>query len=101
MRLQVRESGNEVHIELHGVAGRHQRVLEALTECQRTGMCIVGEPAVALDASEVTVRAGANDMRIRLRGQGNHRIEAASIYRCLRRALFEHAEPVAAVAAAA
>lgn len=99
MQLRVSERGDEVHIELHGVAGRQQRVLEALTECQRSACrCHEGE-ARPLAQAEVTVRAGANDMRIRLKGRDGLRFEAASVYRCLRHALIE--TPAAASSASA
>ncbi len=97
MRLQVRELGDEVHIEVTGVAGRQERVLQALTECQR-GLCAVphGE---ALPSGDVSVRAGSNEMRIRLKGRSGLHYEALSIYRCLRRALVEQPALPAAVVA--
>jgi hypothetical protein len=97
MRLQVREQGDEVHIEVSGVAGRHQRVLQALTECSRGVSSASGEPS--LHPEDVSVRAGANEIRIRLKGRGGLRFEALAIYRCLRHALIE--ERVAPVSAAA
>ena len=87
MLMRVREQGDEVHIELTGVAGRQQRVLQALTECQRTA-CGCSDPE-SLNRAEINVRAGSNDMRIRLKGKDGLRFEAAAIYRCLRHALIE------------
>lgn len=84
MMLRVRERGDELLIELTGVAGRQQRVLQALSECQRGG--IEGGPA---SPAQVSVRAGANDMRIRLRSSDAFRFEATRIYYCLRQALIE------------
>ncbi len=84
MMLRVRERGDELLIEVTGVAGRQQRVLQALSECQRVGAD--GEPAAP---GQVSVRAGANDMRIRLRSNGAFRFEATRIYSCLREALIE------------
>lgn len=99
MRMQVREQGDEVHIELTGIAGRQQRVLQALNECQRTAC---GCPEERLSSrAEISVRAGANDMRIRVKGRDGLRFEATTIYRCLRYALIEqpHEASVPAVAA--
>jgi hypothetical protein len=99
MLMRVREQGDEVHIELTGVAGRQQRVLQALNECQRTACgCTDDRP---LGRAEINVRAGANDMRIRVKGHDGLRFEAAAIYRCLRHALIEQPQvpgvPVVAV----
>jgi hypothetical protein len=88
MQMRVREQGDEVHIELTGVAGRQQRVLQALNECQRNACgCADDEPPFS--RAEINVRAGANDMRIRLKSSNGLRFEAAAIYRCLRHALIE------------
>lgn len=87
MLMRVSERGDEVLIELTGVAGRQQRVLQALSECQRAA---AGDRALPGDSrSHVSVRAGANDMRIRLITGDGIRFEATAIYRCLRQALFE------------
>ena len=97
MRLQVREQGDEVHIEVSGVAGRHQRVLQALTECSR-GLCGVNGEA-SLHPRDVSVRAGTDEIRIRLKGRGGIRFEPLAIYRCMRHALIEErAAPMAAAA---
>ncbi len=91
MRLQVREQGDEVHIQVSGVAGRHQRVLQALTDCSR-GLCgNDGQPA--LHPEDVSVRAGADEIKIRLKGRGGLRFEPLAIYRCLRHALIEERAP--------
>ena len=82
MRLRVREQGDEVHVEVDGVAGRQQRVLLALTECQR----MAGNPHTSL-LGDVSIRAGADRMRIRLKGRDGLRLEAMAVYRCLRDAL--------------
>lgn len=85
MLMRVSERGDEVHVELTGVAGRQQRVLQALNECQR----VVSGDRPGESGTQVSVRAGANDMHIRLKaGKGMH-FEANAIYRCLRHALFE------------
>jgi hypothetical protein len=97
MRLQVREQGDEVHIEVSGVAGRHQRVLQALTECSR-GICGAGGET-SLHPQDVSVRAGADLIRIRLKGRGGLRFEPLAIYRCMRHALIEErVAPMAGVA---
>jgi len=84
MKLRVRERGDEVHVDVDGVAGRQQCVLQALTECRR----MTGNPSASA-MSDVIIRAGADRMRIRLRGRDGLRFEAQAIYRCLREALVE------------
>jgi hypothetical protein len=86
MRLRVREQGGEVHVEVDGVAGRQQRVLQALSECQRRATA----GALPAAASDVNIRAGADRMRIRMKGRGGLSLEAEAIYQCLRTALLEH-----------
>ncbi len=88
MRLRVQERGNEVHVEVDGIAGRQQRVLLALTECQRRAG---GAHATPSNLGDVAIRAGTDRMRIRLKGRNGLSFEAAAIYRCLREALIEHA----------
>ncbi len=96
MLMRVRERGDEVLVELTGVAGRQQRVLKALNECRRSAGC-ADRP---LDLADISVRAGSNDMHIRLKGRDGVRFEAMAIYRCLRQALIERpAGPPDAVAA--
>lgn len=86
MRLRVRELGNEVHVEVDGVAGRQQRVLAALSEYQRRA----GGLHAALDERrDVSIRAGNDHMRIRLICRDGLAFEGAAIYRCLREALIE------------
>jgi hypothetical protein len=98
MQMRVREQGDEVHIELTGIAGRQQRVLQALNECQRSACgCAEDQP---MARAEINVRAGANDMRIRLKGKDGLRFEAAAIYRCLRHALIERPQAPNATAVA-
>lgn len=86
MLMRVCERGDEVHVELTGVAGRQQRVLQALNECQRA---VCGDRPES--GTQVSVRAGANDMHIRLKAANGTHFEATAIYRCLRHALFENA----------
>jgi hypothetical protein len=86
MLMRVSERGDEVHVELTGVAGRQQRVLQALNECQRLAS---GDQQTTGSNSQVSVRAGSNDMRICLKAGNGMRFEASAIYRCLRHALFE------------
>lgn len=95
MLMRVRERGDEVHVELSGLAGRQQRVLQALSDCRRDAL---GNDSTDL-ASAVSVRASYDDMRICLKGRGGLRFEASTIYRCLRQALFEQPiHPAAPVA---
>ncbi len=86
MLMRVSEHGDEVHVELTGVAGRQQRVLQALNECQRVAS---GDRQTTGLSAQVSVRAGSNDMRIRLKAGNGMHFEATAIYRCLRHALFE------------
>jgi hypothetical protein len=85
MKMQVSEQGDEVFIELSGVAGRHQRILQALTHGPIAHSA--GEPG--LSAADVSVRAGADEMHIRLKGRAGCYFEALSVYRHLRHALVE------------
>ena len=82
MRLRVREHGDEVHVEVDGVAGRQQRVLQALNECRSRSLGLHA-PAVG----EVSIRASADRMRIRLRRSDGSPLQASAIYQCLRTAL--------------
>lgn len=93
MMLRVRERGDEVHIDIDGLAGRQLRVLQALSECQRHACDHADVPSTLAD---VSVRAGANAMRIRLKGHDGLRFEATAIYRCLRDALMDRGLPGAA-----
>ena len=86
MKLRVRERGDEVHVEVDGVAGRQQRVLEALTECRRRAG---GECRLQSGMSDVAIRAGTDSMRIRFKGRAGLSFEAAVVYQCLREALVE------------
>lgn len=90
MFMRVRERGDEIQIELTGVAGRHERILRAVFECRQSA----AQPGVAPDSvslPEVSVRARSNAMRISLRSRDGLHVEAASIYHSLRRALFSRA----------
>ncbi len=99
MRMQVTEQGDEVLIELLGVAGRHQRILQALTD----GHIVLGQANSnsPISAADVSVRAGADDMHIRLKAHPGKAFEALSIYHYLRHALIEHVGEAAAPGAAA
>lgn len=96
MKMQVSEQGDEVFIELLGVAGRHQRILQALTHGPIAQ--VVG--TAALSWADVSVRAGADEMHIRLKGRAGRHFEALSIYRYLRHALIESPHGVQPPAAA-
>jgi hypothetical protein len=93
MMLRVREKGDDIHIDVDGVAGRQQRVLQALSECQRRVFGADDSPAVL---AGINVRAGANMMRIRLTGHDGRRFEATAIYQCLRDALLDRGLPAGA-----
>jgi hypothetical protein len=97
MRMKVSEQGDEVLIELSGVAGRHQRILEALTDGRIAPHLMPGE-SIAVP-SDVSVRAGADDMQIRLRRGASNRLQALTVYHFLRHELIEREfEASAAVA---
>jgi len=87
MRMRVSEHGDEVLIELLGVAGRHQQILQALTEGPFAPNA--APTHMRLAATDVSVRAGADEMHIRLRGCARHHFEALSIYHYLRHVLIE------------
>ena len=102
MRMQVSEQGDEVFIELSGVAGRHQRILQALTQVPLAAGH-GGDAQAPLETADISVRAGADEMHIRLKGRSGKILEALAIYRYLRHQLVElgdapdHAEVVATV----
>ena len=92
MRMRVHEHGNEVHVELNGVAGRQQRVLQAINACQRDALGCDGSDRPL----DVSVRSRSKDMWIKLRSHDGLRYDAAMVYRCLRQALIERTGGVAA-----
>ncbi len=95
MRMQVSEQGDEVFIELFGVAGRHQRILQALTQGPLPVGRATGLGDAPLETADISVRAGADEMHIRLKGRSGRMLEALSIYRYLRHELVELGDPTA------
>jgi hypothetical protein len=89
MRMQVSEHGEELLIELFGVAGRHQRILQALTEGPFPFGSRRGLGEARRGTADISVRAGADEMRIRLRVRAGDILEAQAIYRYLRHELVE------------
>jgi hypothetical protein len=89
MKMQVSEQGDEILIEMAGVAGRHQRILQALV----SGPTLHNADGAALNASDISVRAGKDEMHIRLKAHAGRQFDALSIYRHLRHALIEEADP--------
>ncbi len=87
MRMRVSEQGDEVLIELLGVAGRHQQILQALTDGHLGLGTTPTQPGLA--ATDVCVRAGADEMHIRLKSRAGHHFEALSVYHYLRHMLIE------------
>jgi hypothetical protein len=87
--MQVSEHGEEVLIELFGVAGRHQRILQALTEGPFPIGRGLGLGDAPLQTADISVRAAADEMRIRLRARAGNMLEALAIYRYLRHELVE------------
>ena len=86
MMMRVRELGNEIHVELTGVAGRQQTVLRAISHCQKAAC---GDDPANAQQVAVQARAGANAMHICLKGRDGRRHGADTVYRCLRAALLE------------
>ena len=85
MRMQVSEKGEDVLIELRGVAGRHQSILQALTR----GPLSSHPGGPELSAADVNVRAGTDEMIIRIRGRAGRHFEALAVYHYLRHVLIE------------
>lgn len=83
MLMRVRERGDQVLIELTGVAGRQQSVLRALSACREGS-----DRDEAISAANVSVRSSTNDMRISLQSRAGLPVETTRIYQCLRDALF-------------
>ena len=96
MMMRVRELGNEIHVELTGVAGRQQTVLRAINHCQKAAC---GDDPGNAKQVAVQVRAGSNAMHICLKGRDGRRFDADAVYRCLRAALLERGGRVAGAAA--
>jgi hypothetical protein len=99
MRMSVRDRDDEVHIELTGVAGRQQNVLQALSQLRDGLPPSRGEPRVPAPAT-MAVRAGANGMYIRVTPHAaDLPLQTVAIYRWMRQALVE--QPAARAAAEA
>jgi hypothetical protein len=82
--MRVCERGNEIQIELTGVAGRHEQILRAVFAC-RLSAAHSGDAHLL---PQVSVKTRSNTMRISLRCvQGGH-MEPDAVYRSLRQALF-------------
>lgn len=88
MLMRVREQGDEIHIELTGVAGRQQSILQAVFECRQSAARHVPDAEEPTYWPEVSVRAGSNAMRICMKSRQGLRFEPAVIYHSLRQALF-------------
>ena len=85
MFMRVRELGDEIQIELTGVAGRHERILQAvLFECRQSA----ARPDGSGGLPEVSVKTRANAMRISLRAADGLQVQPDAVYRSLRAALF-------------
>ena len=83
MQMRAREQNDRVYIELDGVAGRHHSVLRAVTQCR---LATAGTDPES--AADVSVRAGANAMRICFQARPGLRVDARQVYRSFRDALF-------------
>jgi hypothetical protein len=83
MRMQVRETGDDVLIEIHGIAGHHRDVLQVLSgdALGRTAGATQGP------APDLTIRAGADVIYVRLHGRAAHPVEALTVYHALRQRL--------------
>jgi hypothetical protein len=84
MLMRVCERGNEIQIELTGVAGRHEQVLRAVFACRQS----VARPGDAQPLPQVSVKTRSNAMRISLRWVQGGQMEPDTVYRSLRQALF-------------
>jgi hypothetical protein len=84
MFMRVRELGDEIQIELTGVAGRHERILRAVFECRQSAARTDGSGGLP----EVSVKTRSNAMRISLRAADGLQVQPDAVYRSLRAALF-------------
>jgi len=84
MHMRVRERGDEIQIELTGVAGRHERILQAVFECRQSA----ARPDGTGGLPEVSVKTRSNAMRISLRAADGLQVQPDAVYRSLRAALF-------------
>jgi hypothetical protein len=92
MRMRVSERQNEVRIELSRVAGRQDSVLAALTACRASCTCTGGLGAAS---AALSVRARGDELQVSLKPPAGQQLDVGEIYRCLRRNLIEHAQPLA------
>jgi hypothetical protein len=92
MRMRVSERQNEVRIELSRVAGRQGNVLAALTACQKSCTCSGG---LGASSAALSVRARGDALEVSLRPAAGQQLDVGEIYRCLRRNLIEHTQPLA------
>jgi hypothetical protein len=84
MFMRVRERGDEIQIELTGVAGRHEQILRAVFACRQSAV----QPGATHLLPQVSVKARSNAMRISLRAAHGGQMEPDTVYRSLRQALF-------------
>ena len=91
MRMRVSERQNEVRIELSRVAGRQGSVLAALTACRTTCTCTGG---LGASSAALSVRARGDALQVSLRPAEGQQLDVGEIYRCLRRNLIEHSQPL-------
>jgi hypothetical protein len=94
MLMRVQQRGEEVHIELIGVTGRHERILQAVSACRQGA---IGPTSSEAPWREISVRAQSDSIRICMRPRAGRRFEPAAVYQSLRHALFA-APPAATVA---
>jgi hypothetical protein len=85
MLMRVQQRGEEIHIELTGVAGRHAYILQAVSACRES----THGPATA-DAPwhDISVRSQSAAMRICTRTRDGRRYEPATVYESLRQTRF-------------
>ncbi len=96
MRMRVSERQNEVRIELSRVAGRQGSVLAALNACRSSCTCSGG---LGASSAALSVRARGDELQVSLRPAAGQQLDVGEIYRCLRRNLIEHTQPLVGSAA--
>jgi hypothetical protein len=85
MFMRVRQRGDEIHIELTGVAGRHAHILQAVSACRESTH---GPFDADAPWHEISVRSQSDAMRICMRPRDGRCYEPATVYESLRQALF-------------
>ena len=83
MKMQIREDGSDILIELQGLAGQQQRILRALLESEANFA-----HGLPIAPSRVYVRAGADRMQVRIRSEAGETLDTVALYRQLKAVLY-------------